>query len=122
MIFIIKNHFKLISAIAALAVLSGYQTVSAGQAETDSFLGKDKLEHFAISAAMTASTAFVLHNHFKTKKDDAIVIGFLASFSLGGVKELVDKRIPGEKSSWKDLVADFIGCAAGAIIIGETVK
>jgi len=103
-------------------VIFGHQSVWAESGGKDSFTGKDKLEHFAISAAMTASTAFVIHNHFQTKRDNAIIFGFSASLSLGGIKELIDKRVPGEQSSWKDLVADIIGCAAGAIIIRSAVK
>jgi uncharacterized protein YfiM (DUF2279 family) len=92
------------------------------QPKNDSFMGIDKLEHFAMSAAITSSTGFVLHNHFGTKRDDAITIGFGVSFGLGGLKEIVDKKTPGEQSSWKDLVADFIGCAAGALILHESIK
>lgn len=120
--FFILNSLKAIFIIALVLILFGQQSVLAESGEKDSFTGKDKIEHFAISAAMTASTAFVLHNHFQTKRDNAIVFGFSTSLSLGGIKELIDKRIPGEQSSWKDLVADIIGCAAGAIAIGSAIK
>lgn len=120
--FIIQNYLKAIFIIAFVLILFGRQSVLAESGKRDSFTGKDKLEHFAISAAMTASTAFVLHNHFQTRRDDSIVIGFTASLSLGGIKELIDKRTPGEQSSWKDLMADIIGCAAGAILIRSAIK
>jgi uncharacterized protein YfiM (DUF2279 family) len=120
--FVIQSYLKTILIITIVFVILGQQSVLAKSGEKDSFTGKDKIEHFAISAAMTASTAFVLHNHFQVKRDNAIVFGFSVSLSLGGIKELIDKRTPGEQSSWKDLVADIIGCAAGAIVIRGAAK
>ncbi len=108
--------------VAAFLIFAGPQTIFAESGKTDSIVGKDKFEHFTVSAAIVSSTAFVFHNHFQTKRDDAIVIGFSAGLSLGGIKELIDKRTPGEQSSWKDLVADIIGCAVGAIVIRGVLK
>lgn len=119
---IVIGSITKILIIAAILIFTGPQTILAESGKSDSFSGKDKLEHFAISAAMTASTAFVFHNHFQTKRDNAIIIGFSASLSLGGIKELIDKRTPGEQSSWKDLVADIVGCSAGAIVIRSALK
>lgn len=118
----IKNNQKRLSIIIMIFILLGWRSVLADKEKRDSFTGIDKLEHFAVSAAMTASTAFVLHNHFQTNRDNAIIIGFATSFSFGGIKEIIDKRTPGEQSSWKDLAADILGCTAGALIIKGAMK
>lgn len=88
----------------------------------DSFFGKDKLDHFVISAAMTGGTGFVAYNHFHNRRFDSIAIGFSLSLSLGGIKEIVDKSVPGQHSSWKDLAADLVGCTVGALILAGATK
>jgi uncharacterized protein YfiM (DUF2279 family) len=111
-----------LAVISLMILLLASLTVAEEIPKPDSFTGRDKLEHFAVSAIITSATGFVLHNHFKTNRNDAIVIGFTTSFGLGGIKELIDRKIPGEQSSWKDLVADFAGCAAGALILAKATK
>jgi uncharacterized protein YfiM (DUF2279 family) len=118
-----KKRRKISSTIIFMVLAFSVSPATFGKSiPKDSFTGKDKFQHFAISAAMTAATGFVLHNHFKTNRDNAIAIGFTASFTLGGIKELIDKKTPGEQSSWKDLAADFVGCAAGAAILTGATK
>jgi uncharacterized protein YfiM (DUF2279 family) len=120
---IIKNQLSIFyPAIITVVVFSVSPLTFGENAKKDSFTGIDKLEHFALSAAITASTGFILYNHFKTNRDNSIAIGFATSLSLGGIKELIDKKTPGEQSSWKDFIADFVGCAAGAAILAGTIK
>jgi uncharacterized protein YfiM (DUF2279 family) len=120
---IIYNRYGNLAAVIILLILFFPVIARAEQdSKKDTFTGKDKLEHFTVSAIITSATGFVLHNHFKTNRDTAIAVGFTTSISIGGIKELIDKKTPGEQSSWKDLIADFAGCAAGALILSEAIK
>jgi len=113
-------NFRHISVIAASLVM--LQIPSAADATSnDKVLAVDKLKHFGISAFISSSSGFVLHNHFRQDTPDAAMIGFTISLGLGGIKEIIDKKSPGQRSSWKDLIADFLGAAAGAaLFVGLT--
>lgn len=109
--------------IAILFVLLWMVTSFAGdRSRDDKYFAKDKLQHFTLSAFMSAGIGFVAKNHFDAPKDRALIIGFTTSFSLGGLKEVYDSTDPDEHSSIKDLTVDLLGSFVGAAILAAFVK
>jgi len=94
---------------------------SHGACRADTWLGRDKLEHFGVTAAMAAAAGFVAYNHFDVSHDDAVAVGFGVSLGLGGLKEIVDANVPGGQPSAKDIVADLLGALAGAALLAAII-
>ncbi len=69
-------------------------------------IGKDKLYHFSICAAVTLVIG-LLHDP---------VAGALSGIFLGIGKEYGDHTSPGNIWSWGDLVADALGVVAGGVV------
>lgn len=86
------------------------------------YLAKDKLQHFTLSAVTAAGIGFVAYNHFEADKNDAVFIGFAASFGLGGGKEILDSSRSNGHSSLKDLTVDLLGALAGSVLIAVLIK
>ncbi|MFE8073179.1 hypothetical protein QQM79_19125 [Marinobacteraceae bacterium S3BR75-40.1] len=82
----------------------------------DHWLGVDKLEHFTLSAATAASL-----NRAAERDHWAPCAGTLGSMTLtlsgGALKELYDLKIKGTYWSWRDMTADLLGAAAGALAV-----
>lgn len=75
----------------------------------DSWLGKDKAQHFAGSAVLSYAFSEVM------SADKA----FLASVGIGLAKELYDYKHPDKHTaSYKDLVADIAGAYVGVYLKG----
>ena len=78
---------------------------------TDSFLGKDKAEHFALSAGLAAAGygggALVFDSH-----EARLLTGAGFALTLGAAKEIDDLYGPGV-ASWADMAWNVIGTAAG---------
>ncbi len=86
---------------------------------SDSFWGADKAQHFMGSLMSTVLVHQILHRSCKRdfRSSRNIAIGF--SFSLGILKEIRDSRQPGNHFSWKDLLADVAGIAAGVVLLSQ---
>lgn len=97
-------------------------SLASNQYEDDKFVASDKLQHALVSAMMVCGTGFVAHNHFQATRNESLAIGVGFSLSVGGLKEILDARIPGEQSSWKDFTADLLGSLAGAAILAVIIK
>ena len=69
-------------------------------------IGKDKLYHFCICAAV-ALVIGLLHDPSA---------GALSGIFLGIGKEYGDHKAPGNTWSWGDLVADALGMVAGRLL------
>lgn len=69
-------------------------------------IGKDKLYHFGICAAVTFFIG-LLHDP---------VAGALSGIFLGIGKEYGDHKAPGNIWSWGDLAADALGVVAGGVL------
>ena len=84
----------------------------------DNWFGKDKFQHFTVSAFYSGGTAIVANKHFDMPRKDSIVLGVSIAISLGGAKEIYDHSKPNETSSLKDLIWDIGGSLAGGVIAG----
>jgi len=81
--------------------------------EKDPWFGPDKIQHFAYSAVIGASTAAILKNNGSSKCEAATGgIGF--SLAIGAGKEYYDKYIKKTQWSWKDMFWDLAGGAVGS--------
>jgi len=118
----LMQYFPTAKILTALILIIACSNSFAGENNSDSFFAMDKLQHFSLSIAAAAGTGFVMHNHFDTDKNEAIIIGFTASFSLGGIKEIIDSTKPAEHSSLKDLAVDFLGSIIGAALLTAVIK
>ena len=79
----------------------------------DKWLAWDKVEHFGISAYLSAISYKIYHDFYHNPKESSLYFsgGFTSSLGLG--KEAYDKRRPQGKFSYKDLVADVLGIGLG---------
>ncbi|MDP6924496.1 MAG: hypothetical protein QGI94_06895 [Candidatus Scalindua sp.] len=77
----------------------------------DEWFASDKLKHFSASFLIGAAT-YSAARWGDASKDDASIIAFSFSSSLGIVKEINDE-IRRDNWSYKDLIWDFMGGAAG---------
>jgi len=83
----------------------------------DRFFARDKLYHFAASAAIQSIGHSVLRangREYPAASRTAAVI----TLGVGVGKELYDRRNGGDVS-WKDLVADAAGTGTGAVIMRQ---
>ena len=116
----LKNLIAII--IITSYIIFSVSCLKADESYRDKYVSKDKFEHFGISALITVGTGFIAYNHFKTNSDDAVIIGFSTSVSLGGLKEIIDSGLPDEHSSFKDLAADLLGALAGAALLSVIIR
>jgi uncharacterized protein YfiM (DUF2279 family) len=80
---------------------------------SDRWLAPDKLEHFGVSAYLSALSYGIYHDFYRNGEKSALCFSCGLTFSLGLGKEIDDHRRPDGKFSYKDLVADMLGIAAG---------
>ena len=109
------------TVIIFLTICAG-SCLLAGEYGNDKYLAKDWFRHFGFTVDMTTAIGFVAYNHFEAQTDDAVFIGFAASFSLGGFKEILDSTRPDRHSSLKDLAADLLGSLVGASLLAIVIK
>ena len=81
----------------------------------DDWFGKDKFQHFAVSAFYAAGATVIANRHLDMSRDDSVIFGAAVTISLGGVKEIYDHSKPNETSSLKDFLWDIGGALAGGL-------
>lgn len=86
-------------------------------APRDAWLGKDKLQHFVVSAFLTTYTTFALKESWDVSKNNALVWGSSVTVTFGAGKELMDSKSKKGHASWKDFLADLLGIASAAVVI-----
>jgi putative lipoprotein len=96
-----------------LCFFSGCASVNSKK-NKDAWFGRDKMEHFAISAAIGAGAGTKLKNNGRSKCD-AAAGGITISLVTGSGKEYYDKYIRKKYWSWKDMFWDFIGGTVGSL-------
>jgi putative lipoprotein len=119
------NAFRRVFRVVVIAILilSLHSVTFAGrQRANDSFFAVDKAKHLAVSIFISAGTGFVAKNHFGSTRKEAVMIGFGASLSIGGLKELIDISMPEGDPSWKDFAVDVVGSLIGAAIVAGVTK
>jgi putative lipoprotein len=80
---------------------------------SDKWLAPDKLEHFGVSAYLSALCYEIYHDFYNNGEKSSVYFSCGLTFSLGLGKEIYDQRRPDGKFSYKDLAADFLGIVAG---------
>jgi uncharacterized protein YfiM (DUF2279 family) len=109
--------FLALLALVALGVAldpapAGAESISLPPERTDSWWGSDKSLHFAGSLALVASLRV-------TGRDEGSAVGW--TIGAGVAKEMFDAAFKrprkGRGASWKDLVVDLGGAAAGLLLI-----
>ncbi|MEA1064269.1 YfiM family lipoprotein [Apirhabdus apintestini] len=100
-------------ALALLVVI--LLTNGCSHAANDDWYGKDKAQHFMLSAIAYAA-GHEMVNKRPVSTGRSVQAGFLFSLSLGAGKELWDSRAAGSGWSWYDLAWDIAGASAGYAI------
>ena len=80
---------------------------------SDKWLAPDKLEHFGVSAYLSALSYEIYHRFYNNGEKSSLYFSCGLTFSFGLGKEIHDQRRPDGEFSYKDLVADVLGIAAG---------
>jgi uncharacterized protein YfiM (DUF2279 family) len=79
----------------------------------DRWLAWDKVEHFGISAYLSAISYKIYHDFYHNRKEASLYFSSGLTFSLGLGKEVYDEKRPNGKFSYRDLVADVLGIGVG---------
>ena len=97
-----------------------FKTVKVSQLpRRDSLISEDKVDHFLVSAYISALTYYLLKEEASASHETAVIVGASFSFSIGLGKELYDKKSGRGTASWKDVVADVVGIAVGLLILSN---
>ena len=111
----VKHSLRYILIIFLIIHLTGCATYqgSSPPASTrkDEWFARDKLKHFSASF-LIGTAAYSAARLGDTSKDDASIVGFSLSSTCGIAKEINDE-VKRDDWSYKDLIWDFIGGAAG---------
>ena len=83
----------------------------------DSWIAIDKLQHLSYSFFISLGCQYVPVNKMDINEPDALPISSTASFGLGLLKELNDKKGKSGFFSYKDMVANFLGIFLSAMVV-----
>lgn len=83
----------------------------------DSWLGKDKFQHFFASAFLTSAGYFVAREPFERSQGTSIYLGGGFAISMGAGKEIYDLKSQKGHASVKDFVADLLGAGVTILMI-----
>jgi len=115
MILTVKHSLKYILIVFLIIHLTGCATYqeagSPASTRKDEWFGRDKLKHFSATFLIGAA-AYSTARWGDASKDNASIIGFSLSSTCGIAKEINDE-VRRDDWSYKDLIWDFIGGAAG---------
>jgi putative lipoprotein len=96
-----------------LCIVSGCASLD-GRQHQDDWFGRDKVEHFAISAAIGAGAGAKLEDN-GSGRCEAAAGGLAITLVAGAGKEYYDKYIRKKFWSWKDMFWDLAGGALGSL-------
>lgn len=82
----------------------------------DSWLGKDKADHFLVSAFLAAGSYYFLRKEQNMTHKNSIMLSVGFTFSIGVAKEIRDGFLKGRFASVKDGIADILGIGAGVLL------
>jgi putative lipoprotein len=109
-----SSAFKLFVMLLSIIILPRPSLADNGN--KDHWLGKDKFQHFAVSAFYSGGIAVVANRHFDMQKDNSLILGASITISLGGAKEVYDHSRPQETSSVRDFIWDIGGVVVGGLL------
>jgi len=92
-------------------------SLGVGMNRADDWFGEDKIRHVAGSMIATTFTAQIAMRQFEASQRDAVKVGIGLTFSLGLVKESIDRTRPNNFFSWKDLTANLVGITLGVLLL-----
>lgn len=98
-------------SLAVGSVFCGGAAVAQGG---DSFLTKDKAEHFALSAGLAAA-GYGAGSIFLDTTEARLLTGAGLALTLGAAKEIDDYYGPGV-ASWADMTWNVVGTGAGLLV------
>ena len=85
--------------------------------KADSWLGKDKAQHFVASFVLV-SFGSVWHSvHYDNGTGQDVRFGMGLTLGLGLAKEFLDLSASSGRFSWKDIVADLAGAGLGGLLL-----
>ena len=79
----------------------------------DRWLAWDKVEHFGISAFLSATSYKIFRDFYNNHKESSLYFSGGLTFGLGLGKEIYDEKRTNGKFSYKDLVVDVLGIGLG---------
>ena len=85
----------------------------------DDWIAIDKVQHFSYSLLISLGCQYVLVNKMNNTEKSSLPISSAFSFSTGLLKELNDQKGKNGFFSFKDMVANFVGIMAAAVIIKQ---
>lgn len=83
---------------------------------SDSWFGKDKADHFLVSAFLMAGSYYFFKEEQNISNNKSICYSISFAFSLGIAKEIKDGLSLGNSASVKDVVVDVLGIALGTFL------
>lgn len=93
------------------------ETPARRAAPADAWLGRDKGLHASTSFVLTVGGSLALRAGLDAAQRDATALAFGTTIALGVTKEVADVRRPvAPLFSWRDLAADALGAALGALV------
>lgn len=103
--------------LAALLLVSGRAAARDSAAQfKDPWLGRDKASHLAMGLALVGFTYHLARLEGGMERVPARAAGLGTSVAVGLSKEVWDRRRPGGRFSYKDLVFDLAGAGLGLLI------
>jgi putative lipoprotein len=102
---------RVFTSLAVGTLFCGGAAVAHGN---DSFFTRDKAEHFALSAGLSAAGYAAGAVVFETT-EARLLTGAGLALTLGAAKELDDLRGPGV-ASWADMTWNVVGTAGGLLL------
>lgn len=90
-----------------------------GGSPGDRWLGVDKVKHFFASFVVTSLSASGARAA-GLSAEQSLAAGVGIGTGVGVWKEIRDHRQPGETASFRDLVWDGVGVAAGAVVVSQS--
>ena len=85
----------------------------------DEWIAIDKVQHFSYSLLISLGCQYILVNKMKNTEKSSLPISSTFSFSAGLLKELNDQKGKNGYFSLKDMIANFGGIIAAAIVINQ---
>jgi len=114
-----NSVYRILFTLIAVLVITA--RADAGNYARDSWFGKDKLIHFTYSAFLAGDTYVIAKRHFNNTRNNSFIISVGFTVSIGGIKEIIDYRKPGQSSSYKDFIWDIAGAILGSSIASKAL-